>query len=191
MVRLILPTPEELRRLRIRAGLTQKELAKRAGVSQSLIARIERGDVNPRLSTLKRILVVLEEATSSMEDAKSIMHSPVITLYEDEPIAKAVELMEKYGISQIPVLDRGNRVIGVVTESSILKKIAATNFNSEIILRGKVREVLEPPLPMVAPNAKVDSIIPLLMEYPAVLVIDRGNIVGIITKIDLIKRKTK
>ena len=45
-----IPSPEDIRRMRIRAGLTQKELAERAGVSQSLIARIERGSVDPRLS---------------------------------------------------------------------------------------------------------------------------------------------
>jgi len=191
MVQPVLPTPEELRRLRIKAGLTQKELAKRAGVSQSLIARIEKGNVNPRLSTLKRILTVLQEATSCMEDAKSIMHSPVITLNEDEPLTKAVELMEKYGISQIPVLDKNNRVIGVVTESSILKRIATANYSSEAILQSKVKEALEPPLPMVAVNTKIDTIIPLLMEYPAVLVVDKGNIVGIITKIDLIRKKVR
>ncbi|HIQ55845.1 MAG TPA: helix-turn-helix domain-containing protein, partial [Pyrodictium sp.] len=53
-----IPTPEELRKLRLKAKLTQRELAKRAGVSQSLIARLERGQVNVRLSTLQRILEV-------------------------------------------------------------------------------------------------------------------------------------
>ncbi|MFZ8855537.1 MAG: helix-turn-helix domain-containing protein, partial [Thermofilaceae archaeon] len=50
-----IPTPEELRMLRLKAGLTQAEVARRAGVSQSLIARIESGNVNPRVSTLMRI----------------------------------------------------------------------------------------------------------------------------------------
>ncbi|MHA1431033.1 MAG: helix-turn-helix domain-containing protein, partial [Candidatus Freyarchaeota archaeon] len=51
-----LPTPEDIKRLRKKVGLTQTELAEKAGVSQSLIARIESGSVDPRLSTLQRIL---------------------------------------------------------------------------------------------------------------------------------------
>jgi len=41
---------------RRRAGLTQRELAARAGTSQSAIARIERGRQLPSLETLQRIL---------------------------------------------------------------------------------------------------------------------------------------
>jgi transcriptional regulator with XRE-family HTH domain len=41
---------------RRRAGLTQRELAARAGTSQSAIARIERGRQIPSLETLQRIL---------------------------------------------------------------------------------------------------------------------------------------
>ncbi|RLE74581.1 MAG: hypothetical protein DRJ44_07250, partial [Thermoprotei archaeon] len=63
-------TPKELRELRKRAGLTQKELARRAGVSQSLIARIESGSVDPRLSTLRRILQALEDYVSEQLTAK-------------------------------------------------------------------------------------------------------------------------
>jgi transcriptional regulator with XRE-family HTH domain len=37
------------------AGLTQKQLAERTGIAQSDISRIETGEANPSLSTLKRL----------------------------------------------------------------------------------------------------------------------------------------
>ena len=47
-----IPTPEELRARREALGMKQTELAKRAGISQSMVARIEAGNVDPRVSTL-------------------------------------------------------------------------------------------------------------------------------------------
>jgi predicted transcriptional regulator len=46
----------QLRQVRQRAGLTQRDLAARTGVAQPTIARIERGLVDPRLGTLERLL---------------------------------------------------------------------------------------------------------------------------------------
>ena len=37
------------------SGLTQKQLAERTGVAQSDISRIETGEANPSLNTLKRL----------------------------------------------------------------------------------------------------------------------------------------
>ncbi len=45
-----------IRFCRLRAGLTQQELARRAGISQPSLARIEAGGVNPRLDTAMRLL---------------------------------------------------------------------------------------------------------------------------------------
>src|SRR5262245_13413544 len=45
-----------LRYARRRAGMTQRELGRRAGVPQPAIARIESGSVSPRLATLDRLL---------------------------------------------------------------------------------------------------------------------------------------
>jgi transcriptional regulator with XRE-family HTH domain len=44
-----------LKEIRVRAGLTQRQLAERAGKSQSEIARIERGRQDPSLTTLHRL----------------------------------------------------------------------------------------------------------------------------------------
>ena len=44
------------RRARQEAGLTQRELAARLGVSQPVVARLESAGANPRLSTLRRVL---------------------------------------------------------------------------------------------------------------------------------------
>lgn len=45
-----------LREARTRAGLTQRELAKRARTAQSVIARIERGQSDPSWATLTRLI---------------------------------------------------------------------------------------------------------------------------------------
>lgn len=41
---------------RRRAGLAQDELARRAGTAQSAVARLERGNANPTLATLERLV---------------------------------------------------------------------------------------------------------------------------------------
>ncbi len=41
---------------RTRAGITQRELARRAGTAQSVVARVERGQSSPTLETLSRLL---------------------------------------------------------------------------------------------------------------------------------------
>ncbi|MBA2489122.1 MAG: helix-turn-helix domain-containing protein [Chloroflexi bacterium] len=46
-----------LRRARRTAGLTQRDLARRTGITQGAIARIERGRVDPRHTTLERLFI--------------------------------------------------------------------------------------------------------------------------------------
>ncbi|MCQ5362099.1 MAG: CBS domain-containing protein [Candidatus Methanomethylicia archaeon] len=181
------PTPQELRILRKRAGLTQKELAKKAGISQSLVARIESGSVDPRVSTLRKILNVLSEEVSEVKlSAGSIMHQPVISVELEESIGKAVELMWKHGISQLPVF-QNDKLVGSIREDTILKKLKDENIKE--LLKRKVSYLKEDPFPVVNVNTSVENVTKLLLSgSPAVLVNDHGRMVGIITKIDLIAK---
>ncbi len=51
---------EQVRTLREARGLSQQDLARRAGPSQPAIARLEAGGVDPRLETLRRLSRALD-----------------------------------------------------------------------------------------------------------------------------------
>ena len=181
-----LPTPEYIRFLRKKAGLTQKELARRAGVSQSLIARIERGTVDPRLSTLRKIMKVLEEALREKSRVSEVMHSPVIVVNKNDSIEKVARLMWEHGISQIPVVDNDGKPIGTVFEKDLVNALLMYRERASSM---KVYEIMDDVLPIVGPSESIDRVINLLLQgIPAVLVMDKGKIVGIVTKSDLIAK---
>lgn len=48
-----------IKKIRLQMGMTQSELAKRAGVPQPTISRIEKGTSDTTISTLKKILAAL------------------------------------------------------------------------------------------------------------------------------------
>ena len=52
-------TGEDLRELRALLGLTQKELSLRSGIAQGDISKIENGNANPSIKTLKRLATAM------------------------------------------------------------------------------------------------------------------------------------
>jgi transcriptional regulator with XRE-family HTH domain len=51
---------ERLRKQRTRRALTQAELAERSGVTTATVARIERDEIEPRMTTLRKLAGGLE-----------------------------------------------------------------------------------------------------------------------------------
>jgi len=181
----LIPTGEELRRMRVRRGLTQSELARLAGVSQSLVARLEAGSVDPRVSTLEKILKILTNVPS-VRIAADIMASPVVTVDFDDKVKVAVELMRRRDISQLPVMLRG-RAVGAIEEEKILKKLVSNLSNPERVYDARVGDLVSSVYPSVPSNVGLAEVADLLSGgHAAVLVVDAGELKGIITKIDVI-----
>ena len=172
----------DLKQLRRQKGFTQQELAKKAGLSQSLIARIEKGTVDPRLSTIKKISNVLEK-TKKVIYAEDVMSKPLIYVSSDETVSQTISKMEKYSISQLPVIENGKQ-IGSIKDSSLIKEMKKhklANFS-----RMHISEIMEKSFPTVAKDTLLDDIYSLLQKNPAVLVVDKISIIGIITRADIL-----
>lgn len=56
-----IPTPDDVKRERFKTGLTQGDVAEKADMSQAMVSRIERGDVDPTLSTLRELARVIND----------------------------------------------------------------------------------------------------------------------------------
>ncbi|MEM2925532.1 MAG: CBS domain-containing protein [Methanocellales archaeon] len=183
------PSPADLKRRRMELGLTQKELAKLAGVSQPLIARIESGDIDPRLSTIKKIFDALESVEFKRPKiiARDVMTSPVITVAPDDTIEKAVEIMAKHALSQLPVVEKGIP-IGSISEGTIVRYSLTSDFKDfNKISSMRVKEIMEESFPTVAPTTDLSIVSHLLESNHAVLVVEKGEVLGVITKHDIMK----
>lgn len=169
---------------RKRLGITQQHLAKMAGVSQSLIAKVESGRIDPAYSKVKSITEALEREQFSKEKcAKDIMHTGIETVSAGETLHSAAQKMRKRGISQMPVVE-GKTVVGSISEQAVL---AHFTVDPKKISRLTVAEAMEQAFPTALPSTPISAVAALLKHYPAVLVMDRGSIAGIITKADLLK----
>lgn len=182
----MLPSLDEIAKKRKMLGLTQKTLAKIAGVSQSFIAKIEAGKMDPSYSKAKAIFDILEKMEAGeTHTAKEILHEGVVGVQKNDKVAKAIKLMMEHGFSQLPVFNDG-KCVGCISEKTILSQITATKDLSSVSQK-LVEEVMEEAPPQIDENAPIPLISSLLRFYPAILVTRRGEIIGIITKADLFK----
>ncbi|MCL7398183.1 MAG: CBS domain-containing protein [Thaumarchaeota archaeon] len=175
---------ESIAKLRKMLGLTQRELARMSGLSQSLISKIERGRVNPSYEAVRRILQTLEMIRAEKDAkllAKDICTKDVICVEVSDPLSKAINLMRKHGISQLPVLKNG-RPVGSISESTIVRKLEKVR-STEI----PVNEIMDEVFPIIPEGVSLNTVRQLLQEYPAVLLQRDGRITGIVTKADLFK----
>ena len=172
----------EIKPLRKKLNLTQGELAKLSGVSQSLIAKVEAGILDPAYTKAQKIFSAIDSLNNKKNiKVESIIVKNIISLSPNDTLKSAIEKMKKYEISQAPVIEN-NSVVGLISESILLDSLIKTNDPNL-----KISEIMSEAPPIVSCSADIDAASHLLKYYPLVLVSDKGNYIGILTKADLIR----
>jgi predicted transcriptional regulator len=181
--------PKQLKRIRMQLGYTQAGLAGAAGVSQSIVAKVEAGAVDPTYKTLRAISAALNSRiVTTGKKAVDVMSSPVMGVNSDARLSECVAMMKKNGFSQMPVFS-GGRMVGTITEGRILDLLAAASDPTEV-LNQRVRNHIQPVFAVVGRDTPVEALFSLFGYLPAVLVVSGERVLGIITKIDMLTAGT-
>ena len=172
----------EIKRLRKKLDLNQKELAQQAGVSQSLIAKIEAGKIEPTYSKACRILDTLKDLEDQTEaKAEDLMNTKIVFIKPTAQVKEVIKIMKQKGISQIPVM-KDKVVCGLINEKIILDQIVkGENMNTLL-----VEEIMDECPPIISLETKQRTILEILREHSIVLVARKGEIKGVISKSDLL-----
>jgi cystathionine beta-synthase len=107
---------------------------------------------------------------------------PLVSVAPAANLRQALNLLNTWGISQVPVLD-GHDCVGSVTES-----LMARVLEDAKLLDRPVSEVMGAPFPVVDADVPIDRLVTLLSkETPAALVRDAGRLVGIVNRYDVLR----
>ncbi len=182
------PPATDIKKIRVGMGVTQAELASSSGVSQSTIAKIERGKISASYETV----VALFEALDAMKNeigkgltAADVCSKKVCSVQSDDPIHVASSLMRETGYSQLPVFS-GDAPVGSLSERDVSSTLGS-GISLEELNKMSVSRIMGESFPVVADTTPVSTIAMMMNSCNAILVAKNGKIMGMITNADMLK----
>jgi cystathionine beta-synthase len=114
-----------------------------------------------------------------------LAHKPpnekVVTARAEDRVRDVIDIMKKHGISQLPVLD-GTRLRGMVHEVDLLRHLVGGSGT----LDTNIGDLVESDYATVTSSTKVELLKGVLNDAKIAIVLDRDQVTGVVSKIDLI-----
>ncbi|WP_016935233.1 pyridoxal-phosphate dependent enzyme, partial [Rhodococcus sp. R1101] len=111
----------------------------------------------------------------------------LVHTHPSETVRDAIEILREYGVSQMPVVGAeppvtAGEVAGSVSERELLSAV----FEGRANLADPVEKHMSPPLPNIGVGESIDAATKAFGDTDALMVIDDGKPVGVITRHDLL-----
>lgn len=121
--------------------------------------------------------VMIKEAIEGLNRTKR----DILTIPNTSTIQDAIDMMDKEGISQLPIMD-GDTPVGVVTEKELLRPI----FEGKLTKKDNVSVASNPNFEVIDIHEMLEKVTNALMHEKTVLITESGKIKDIITNIDIL-----
>jgi cystathionine beta-synthase len=111
----------------------------------------------------------------------------LVHTHPEESVRQAIAILREYSVSQMPVIKQEPpvvlaEVVGAVTERDLMDRA----FTDPDVLDRPVGDVMGDPLPTVGAGEPLEVAVNRLEGAPAVLVLDSGHPVAVITRVDVL-----
>lgn len=108
---------------------------------------------------------------------------PLVSVKPNATVKDALDLMNKYELSALPVLEDGMKPVGSVLENKLMGKVLEDRNALDSSLEG----LMESTMPVLDSQTDVKEAIERLRQHPAVLVGDFGRIIGVVSRHDVLR----
>ncbi|MDX6537931.1 MAG: cystathionine beta-synthase, partial [Gaiellales bacterium] len=108
----------------------------------------------------------------------------LLSVAPDQPVADAIALLQRFGVSQLPVIGDAGDVQGSVHERTLLDRAMRDGRGA---LEAPASELMGEPLPVVQASRRLDDVYHDLQSSPAVLVSDGNTPIGVLTRADVLE----
>ena len=108
----------------------------------------------------------------------------IYTARHDDRIRDVVTLMKEHNISQLPVVDDDGRLRGLVSEIDLLNHMLQADHVHQA--DETIAEMIDADVPVVGPNTRLETLMSLISNHPAVVIVADDRVAGILTKIDIL-----
>ena len=130
---------------------------------------------------------VVEPTVGDVLRGKSGALPDLVHTHPSETVRDAIGILREYGVSQMPVVGAeppvmAGEVAGSVSERELLSAV----FEGRAKLADAVAVHMSPPLPLIGAGELVSAAAKALGERDALMVVEEGKPVGVITRHDLL-----
>jgi cystathionine beta-synthase len=130
---------------------------------------------------------VEESTVGDVLRGKSGALPDLVHTHPSETVRDAIGILREYGVSQMPVVGAeppvmAGEVAGSVSERELLSAV----FEGRAKLADAVSVHMSPPLPLIGAGELVSNAAKTLRECDAVMVVEEGKPVGVLTRHDLL-----
>jgi len=132
-------------------------------------------------------LRVGEQAVGDLLGRKRADLPELVHVHPEETVRTAIDILREYDVSQLPVVKAEppvvlGELVGAVRDVALMDAA----FRDPSVLDRTVADVMEPALPTVGAGQPVDDVVACLESAPAVIVLDAGHPVGVVTRSDVL-----
>ena len=147
-------------------------------------------------------------------NVKDIMVKDVITINEEATIKEIADLLVEKNISGVPVIDKSNKVVGMVTHKDLLYKDiepkypagfeilgafislkGVKTYNEELrkLIATEASQIMTKNVITINENATIEKAAEIMVEknVSKIPVVDNGKLVGLLSRADVVKYISK
>jgi len=123
---------------------------------------------------------------------RDLMQSDVSVVFDDQTVAEAVVTLAEGHIHGLPVVDRRDRLVGVLSTSDVLEAAAEcvqANERTELFEQTLIAEIMTPHPQTIGPDedAKEAARQMFALDVHRLLVEENGELVGVISQSDIVR----